>query len=263
MSLYSTTDTNINTPTSSDFLDYRKLSKFNKFYFSKTNYLSKFLPGNTLSLKHPPYKKNLFISATPSSPTKLTRVHTGMNMNLTRNNYFINSPKSKKIKISTKIKNKFNPDILDTRYISQPKKFKKKIPILYIPKCNTFLAKKIKTKSLNLNKFDLIGRNKRLIISPSFINKPIFNKSFRDIIIKNKIYYNKNDSFSHSMKMLIERANKNSKKASDFMGKTFKQKLNYDRRENLHEYNKFISELKTSLNLSKSKSKIQRLVFDK
>ena len=262
MSIYSTTDTNINTPTSSDFLNYRKISKFNKFYFSKTNFLSQFLQGNTLSVKNPPYKKNLFISTKPLNPIKLTRENTEMNMNSTNQNYFINTPKSKIIKTSSKIKNKFNPDILDTQYISQPKKFIAKIQIFDIPKCNTFLAKKIKTKSLYLNTFDLIGRNNRLLTSPSF-NKPIFNKSIRDIRIKNKIYYKKNNSMSHSMKMLIERTNKRSKKSSDFRSKTFKQKLNYDRRENLNEYNKFMSELKTSLNLSKSKSKIQRLVFDK
>lgn len=260
MSSYSTTDSNIYRPTSSEYLNYQKLSKFNKFYYSKTNFLTKFLPGKTSSVKSPPYKKNLFISTDPLSPLNLTRQKT--EINLTSTNYFIRNS-NKKRKNSLKIKNKFNPDILETQYISQPKKQNKKIKIFDIPKCNTFLAKKIKTKSLHLNTFDIISRNYcRLIKSPSF-SKPIFNKSIRDIKIKNKIYHKKNDSLSHSMKMLIERANKSCKKSSAFMAKTFNQKLNYDKRQSFNEYNKFMNELKTNLNLSKSKSKIQKLVFYK
>ena len=39
----------------------------------------------------------------------------------------------------------------------------------------------------------------------------------------------------------------------------FEKRLIYDKRENLKEYNKFMNELRTNLNLSKSKSKIQKL----
>ena len=42
----------------------------------------------------------------------------------------------------------------------------------------------------------------------------------------------------------------------------FKQKLNYDKRENLNEYNKFMSSLKINLNLAKYKNSNNEFVYE-
>ena len=65
------------------------------------------------------------------------------------------------------------------------------------------------------------------------------------------------------MNLLIERAKKSSKKAATYMIKKFEQKLIYDKRENIKEYNKFMNALQTNLNKSKSKSKIsKRFIYE-
>ena len=197
------------------------------------------------------------------TPFKLTRTVTQSNL---ANSIYLNSTSKSNKTIfnssynSKKIKNKFNPDLLDTQYISQPKKRNKKINI-DIPSRNTFLGNKIKTQTLNLNTFNYINGNKYKIISSSFFKKPIINKHFIDIQIKNKLCRKKNDSICESMKRLIEKAHKSCKKANAAMINQFEKRLIYDKRENLKEYNKFMNELTTNLNISKSKSKINKLNF--
>ena len=42
----------------------------------------------------------------------------------------------------------------------------------------------------------------------------------------------------------------------------FKQKLNYDKRENLYEYNKFMNSLKINLNLAKYRNSNNEFVYE-
>ena len=63
------------------------------------------------------------------------------------------------------------------------------------------------------------------------------------------------------MKRLIEKANNSCKKANAIMINQFEKRLIYDKKENIKEYNKFMNELTTNLNISKSKSKINKLNF--
>ena len=258
MSINLMTQSNINNISSSGCFKHTKLSKFNKFYLSSNNFSFK----KESLIKSPSLKNNLFNSITHMTPFKLIRTKT--QTNLINSKYLNSTSKSNKIIYnswynSKKIKNKFNPEILETQYISRPKKRNKKINI-NIPSRNTFLCNK-KTKTLNLNTFNYINDNKYKIISSSFFKKPIFNKHLIDIKIKNKLYRKKNDSICESMKRLIEKANKSSKKANSIMINQFEKKLIYDKRENLKEYDKFMNELTTNLNLSKSKLKINKIYF--
>ena len=259
MSINLMTESNINNITSNDCSKFKKLSKFNKFYLSSNNFSFK----NVSLIKSPSNKNNLFISRTHMTPFKLIRTKT--QTNLVNSKYLNSTFKPNKtiynsLTISEKIKNKFNPDILDTQYISLPKRKNKKIN-LDIPSRNTFLGNKIKTKTLNLNTFNYINSNKYKNISSSFFKKPIINKHLIDMQIKSKLCKKKNDLICESMKRLIEKANKSCKKANSIMINQFEKKLIYDKRENLREYNKFMNELTTNLNLSKSKSKISKLYF--
>lgn len=259
MSIHLMTDTNTNHISSPDYMKYKKLSNLNKFYLSSNNFSFK----NKSLIKSPSNKNNLFISRTHMTPFKLTRTKTQTNLS---NSQYLNSTTkpNKSIYntsyISNKIKNKYNPDILDTQYVSIPKKRNKKINI-EIPYRNTFLGNKIKTKTMNLNSFNYINSKKYKLISSSFLKKTIINKNIIDIQIKNKLCRKKNDLICESMKRLIDKANKSSKKAHAIMINKFEKRLIYDKRENLKEYNKFMNELRTNLNLSKSKSKIKKLYF--
>lgn len=261
MSLCSISDSNNYKPSSNNYLNIENLSKFNNTSLFKNKLSFKINQLNVDFIKNTFNKSNLFISTNPKTPIKITKIKAKTNLNI--NNKCLSST-SKSYKnlntnysnISAKIKNKFNPKILDTEYISRPRKFKKRKISLNIPKCYTFLGNKIKKKTINLNTFDIInGNNCKLFTSTNF-NKPIINKSIRDIQIKNKLNFKNNDSISYSKKLLIEKANRSSKKANNYMITQFYQRLRNDKRESLNEYNKYINALQTSLNRSKSKSKI-------
>ena len=236
MSFYSITESNIYRPSSSDYLKYQKLSNFNKFYLSNNNFPCKYL-FKSLSIKNNlPNKKNLFKSENFLTPNKI---------NKTKSQHFFNN--------TTKVKKKFNPDILDTEFISQPKKQKKITHNLDMLNYNSFLNTKLKLESIHLNIIDYINGNKHNLLRTTYCKKPT---------IKHKFNFKKKDSISDSMNLLIERVNKRNKKAESYMIKTFDKKLLYDKRENLKEYNKFINILQTNLNKSKSKSKIKRFFYE-
>ena len=136
---------------------------------------------------------------------------------------------------------------MDGQYISQPKKTKKKHCRLEMPKYNTFLGSKIKEKSLRINISNCITGNLSKFIIPKNYYKSFINKSISNIKIKHKIKYKTNDSFRES-KLFAQK--KHRKTVSDSLIK-FKQKLNNEKRENLHEYNTFMNSLKINLNLTK------------
>lgn len=265
MSIYSITENSIIRPSPSDYLNFQRLTKFNKFYLSKNNFSCKFhsiYPSSNTSQNS---KKNIVLLDTTLSPIRMTKAKYQIYLS---NSKHLNS--SKKIykkyfnisNNSARIKTQFNPDILDAQFISKPKKLKKKKISIDVPRYNTFLNNKIKTKSLHLTKFDLINGNVYNLVTSTLMNKPVINKSIRDIQIKSRINNNyNNDPISHSMKMLIERSNKSNKKAAAFMINKFKQKLIYEKKENLNEYNKFMSELKANLSRSKSKSRPKKKFF--
>ena len=257
MSIYSITENSIIRPSPSDYLNFQRLTKFNKFYLSKNNFSCKFhsiYPSSNTSQNS---KKNIVLLDTTLSPIRMTKAKYQIYLS---NSKHLNS--SKKIykkyfnisNNSARIKTQFNPDILDAQFISKPKKLKKKKIKIEIPIYNTFLNNKIKNKSLRLNTYDLININNSKLITSMFMNKPIVYRSFKDIQVKKIINHNKNDSVSNSMKNLIEKNTKgNNKNSVDFMINKFKKRLIYDKKENLKEYNKFMFDLRT--NLSKSKSK--------
>ena len=257
MSIYSITENSIIKPSPSDYLNFQRLTKFNKFYLSKNNFSSKFHQIYPSSNNNKNNKKNIVLLDTTLSPIKMTKAKSQIYLNNSRH---LNS--SRKIykkyfnvsNNSARIKTQFNPDILDAHFISKPKKLKKKKINIDVPIYNTFLSKKIKNKSLRLNTYDLININNSKFITSMFMNKPIVYRSIKDIQVKKIINYNKNDSVSNSMKNLIEKNTKgNNKNSVDFMVNKFKKRLIYDKKENLKEYNKFMFDLRT--NLSKSKSK--------
>lgn len=265
MSMYSITENNYPfNPKSSNYLNFQKLAKLNKFYNTKSNFSSKFNPLYITSNKEQ-NRQNIFISDAPFTPIKMAKTKSLINLSNTK--YLNSTTKTYKnlshlTNITNKIKNKFNPDILDTQFISKPKKLKKKKISIDVPRYNTFLNNKIKTKSLHLTKFDLINGNVYNLVTSTLMNKPVINKSIREIEIKSRINNNyNNDPISHSMKVLIERSNKSNKKAAAFMINKFKQKLIYEKKENLNEYNKFMSELKANLSRSKSKSRPKKKFF--
>ena len=251
MSTYSTTDSNINTPKSSAYLNFQKFTKFNKFYLSKNNFLFKAYQLNKASIKKYTYKNSL-MSTNHITPLKITKIDSISNLS---NSKYLNIAKSKSYKsfqttpgksnnTSSKIKQKFNPDILETQYVSIPKKYKKQIKI-DIPRCNTFLGNKIKKRPLNINIIDYInGCNSN--IRPKLDNKLFIHQSI-------KVLSHRNNSISESMKLLINRKNKSSKKIGINLLK-YKQKLRCDKRESMNEYNEFMHSLRTNLNKSKSKS---------
>ena len=230
MSFYSITENNVYKPSSSDYLKYQK-TNCNKFYDSSNNFSCKY-SLKSLSIKNPlPNKKNLFKSETFLTPNKIKKK---------KSQNFLNN--------TTKIRNKFNPDILNTEYIAQPKKQKKITNILDLSIYNSFLYKNLKLEPFHLN----INGNKYNLLRAPYCKKPTINKN---------IYIKKKDSISDTMNILLKRANKSSKKAKTYM-LNFDKKLFYDKRENLKEYNKFINILQTNLNRSKSKTKINRFFYE-
>ena len=237
MSFYSITESHVHKPSSNDYLKYQKLSKFNKFYLSNNTFPCKY-SLKSLSINNPlPKKKNVYKSTTFLSPNKLNRA---------KSQNFLNN--------ATKIKNIFNPDILDTKFISQPKKKKKITHNLEMPNYNSFLYKKIKLEPFHSNIIEYINGNKHNLLRKAYCKKPT--------IKNNNFYFKKKDSISDSINLLIERAHRSSKKAESYMINNFDKRLLYDKRENLKEYNQFINILQTNLNKSKSKSKIKRFFYE-
>ena len=157
------------------------------------------------------------------------------------------------IKKPINAKKKFNPEILYTEYIARPSySSKKKIDI---PRGKSFLVEKMKKKPLNLNTFNYKNGYKY---------KPMLKKfgTNNNIKIRNKIIMNKQKSAWESMKCIVENTkNRNRKKKEDNMNGCFYKLLIDDERTNVKEYNDFMKDLKINLNLSKSNSKIKKLVY--
>ena len=257
MSLYSTPDTTKFKP-SSVYTNFQKLSKFNKFYLRRNNLSPKINQSNISTKKSSLNTTNLSQLQEHITPIKIPHPKPKLNYRIsnflgTKTHSYKNLTNS--ISISEKIKNKYDPDILNTQYISKPKKHISKKNNIIIIKYNSFLNNKTKTKSIRSNTFDYKNGTNFRIVSDTYIDKPKINKSIREIQIKNKISYKKNDTMCHSIKILLEKAHKNSKKAASFLTKKFGDRLICDKRENLKEYNKFMNTLKINLYLSKSKFK--------
>ena len=258
MSLYSLTENNIHKNTSSDYLDFNtRQNKFNSTYYFPRKFCQKsFSQIRITSPRNPSITKNYFL--TPKRKTNMYKITNIKSYKDLKN-------LSKAVK---KIKNKFNPEILVTEYISQPKRKRqrnKKITNLDIPQYNTFLGNKEKTKSFNFKTFNIINGNINESSTLSYCNRSNVNKlrEVKNFKLINKLNYKKTDYLSESIKLLIERANKNSKKATDKARNQFKQRLINDKRENLKEYNKYMTVLQLSLNKSKSKTKnMKRLVYE-
>ena len=257
MSLYSLTENNIHKNTSSDYLDFNtRQNKFNSTYYFPRKFCQKsFSQIRITSPRNPSITKNYFL--TPKRKTNMYKITNIKSYKDLKN-------LSKAVK---KIKNKFNPEILVTEYISQPKRKRqrnKKITNLDIPQYNTFLGNKEKTKSFNFKTFNIINGNINESSTLSYCNRSNVNKlrEVKNFKLINKLNYKKTDYLSESIKLLIERANKNSKKATDKARNQFKQRLINDKRENLKEYNKYMNVLQQSLNKSKSKTKnMKRLIY--
>ena len=236
MSIYSTTtESNINKPILNDELNYQKLQKFNKFYLTNNNFSckdkSKIAPTTKVD--------NLFIMDIPLTPRTTTLAKTNIKKTHSRN-YSTHKTltKYKTYNNYNRMKKMFNPDILEGQYISKPKKKKIKNCRIEMPKYNTFLASKIKGKSLGIKIANCITGNLSKFIIPD--------------------NYKKNDEFRGS-KLLAE---KKRKKAMANVFNQFKQKLNYDKRENLYEYNKFMNSLKINLNLAKYRNSNNEFVYE-
>ena len=255
MSIYSTTtESNINKPILNDELNYQKLQKFNKFYLTNSNFSckdkSKIITTTNVD--------NIFNVDIPLT-NRITFAKTKIN-NIRSRNY--SNPKAltkyKTYNNYNKMIKMFNPDILDTQYISKPKKNKKRNCRLEIPKYNTFLGGKIKGKSLRKKIANCITGNLSKFIIPKHYNKSSINKSITNIKVKDKIKYKRNDTFRES-KLFEEKMQR--KTVYNLLNK-FKQKLNYEKRENLNEYNKFINTLKINLNLTKYKNNNTKFFYE-
>ncbi len=255
MSTYSTTtESNINKPILNDDLNYQKLQKFNKFYLTNSNFSCKTKASITTTSKIEKMN-NINIPFTPKAALAKININNVHSRNLSNQKALI---KYKTYNNYNKMKNLFNPDILDAEYISKPKKIKKKKCRIEMPIYNTFLGNKIKGKSLGLKIRNCIEGNLSKFIIPRNYNKSFINKSISNIKVKNKIIYKKNDTF-REMKSTME---KKHRKTMDNILRKFEQKLNYDKRENLNEYNKFMNTLRINLNLSKYKNKINKFIYE-
>ena len=269
MSVYSVTELNGNS-------NFQKLTKLNKFYSTTKKFASRYNSKPLLSVKNIS-TQNLFSTQSNSMNnskihSKIAKSNSFMNYSSTKHNTSIvsyidsNSTRnSSYTNISKKIKNKFDPNILDAHYISKPTRFNKTFSKLDMPKFNTFLGSKIKKKSFNFKTFDLINGNICRFLNNTCGSKPAINKSIRDFIIRSKLRYNfrNNISISDSMKIMIHRGNKGNKRSSISMINKFNKRLVHDKRENLKEYNNYINELQANLNLTKSKSKEKnRLIYE-
>lgn len=260
MSAYSITEPN-------GYYNFQKMTKLNKFYSTTKKFSSRCNYKPFLSVKNIS-TQNLFSTQNNSiTHNKIEKSNSLLNFSNKKLNSsltsYIDSNNSTRNSshISTKIKSKFDPSILDTHYISKPIRHNNKFSNLDMPKFNTFLGSKIKTKSFNFKTFDLI--NGRLL-NNTCGNKSNINKSIKDLIIKNKLKHNfkNNISISDSMKILIHRVNKGNKRSFNIINK-FNKRLIYDKRENIKEFNNYMNELQTNLNLAKSKSKNNnRLIYE-
>lgn len=253
--------------------NFQKLTKLNKFYSTTKKFSRKYNSKPLLSAKSKNISnENLFSTQSnfkTNSKIKFSNIflnysNTKLNSSLTS---FIDSNNSTRNSsfISKKIKNKFDPNILDTHFISKPKRFNKTFSKLDMLNFNTFLGSKIKTKSFNFKTFDLINGNICRFVNSTSGNKPAINKSIKDFIIKNKLKSNfkNNISISDSMKILIHRINKGNKHCSNYKFNKFNKRLIHDKRENLKEYNNYMNEMQTNLNLAKSKSRDKnRLIYE-
>ena len=207
MSLYSLTENNIYKNTSRDYFDFNtRPNKFNSTYYFPRKFSQKsFSQIRVPTRQNPSITENNFL--TPKSKTNLYKIAN------------IRSYKDLKSlsKAVTKIKNKFNPEILVTEYISQPKRKRqrnKKIANLDIPKYNTFLGNKEKTKSFNFKTFNIINGNINESSTLSYCNRSNVNRlrDVKNFKLINKLNYKKINYISESIKLLIERANKNNKR---------------------------------------------------
>ena len=127
-----------------------------------------------------------------------------------------------------------------------------------IPKYNTFLGSKIKGKSLGLKINNCITGNLSKFIIPKNYNRIPINKSISDIKVKDKINYKRNQSFKEKQ-MSMEK--KHRKIVYNMLSK-FKQKLIFDKRENLNEYNRFMNTLKINLNVTKLRNKSTKFIYE-
>ena len=264
MSAYAITEPN-------GYSNFQKLTKLSKFYSTTKKFSSRYNSKPLLSVKKIS-TQNLFSTQTNSmTHSKIAKSNSFLNFSNKKLNSsltsYIDSNNSTRNSsyISKKIKNKFDPNILDTHLISKPTRSNKTFSKLDMPKFNTFLSSKIKKKSINFKTFDLINGNICRFMNNSFRNKPAINKSIKDFIIKNKLKHNfkNNISISDSMKILIHRINKRNKHCASNIFSKFNRRLINDKRENLKEYNNYMTELQTNLNLMKSKSKDKnRLIYE-
>ena len=257
MSTFSTTtDSNIIKPLLNEDLNYQKLQKFNKFYLSNSNFTTKTKAKIPLS-NNIENILNIDMPFTPCSSLSKNNIN---NNNIHSRN--INTPKAltkyKTYNNYNKIKNIFNPEILEGQFISKPKKTKKNNCRLEMPKYNTFLGSKIKGKSLGLKINNCITGNFSKFIIPKNYNRIPINKSISDIKVKDKINYKRNQSFKEKQ-MSMEK--KHRKIVYNMLSK-FKQKLIFDKRENLNEYNRFMNTLKINLNVTKLRNKSTKFIYE-
>ena len=255
MSTFSTTtDSNIIKPLLNEDLNYQKLQKFNKFYLSNSNFITKTKTKIPLS-NNIENVLNIDIPFTPSSSSSKNNINKIHSRNINTHKALT---KYKTYNNYNKIKNIFNPEILEGQFISKPKKIKKNNCRLEMPKYNTFLGSKIKGKPLGLKISNCITGNLSKFIMPKNYNRIPINKSISDIKVKDKIVYKRNDSFREKQ---ISMENKHRKIIYNVLNK-FKQKLNFDKRENLNEYNRFMNTLKINLNVTKLRNKSTKFVYE-
>ena len=255
MSIYSTTtESNIYKSALNDDLNYQKLQKFNKFYLTKNIFSAK----NKTKLMTPRNVDNIFNKDIPMTP-RTSLVKTNIN-NIHSRNYSSHKTltKYKTYNNYNKMIRLFNPEILDGQYISQPKKNKIKKCKIEMPKYQTFLNNKVKGKPLGLKISNCITGNLSKFIIPDKYNNLYSNKSISNMNIKDKIKYKRNDVFKNAKNILDK---KHRKTVTNLLIK-FKQKLNYDKRENLNEYNRFMSALKINLNITKSRNSCNKFIYE-
>ena len=256
MSLYSVTEKKMNGKP----IDY--LNKhFRNYKFYSSQYYPKEFRGISPSLinhKHSLYENSTF------TPIKINKTKSQMNVYKASQSNLIKSFKDlSPSNIEEKIKKKYNPEIFNSEYISKPKKFRN-LTKIEIPNFKTFLGNKIKTNSININTYNLIncngnGNSDKLISSSLY--KPNINKSIDALRFKKNFNYKKNDLIIESIKLLLEKVNNSSKKAKAKMINQFKQRLIYDKRQNLDEYNRYMKVLEENLSRSKSRSKNKRFNY--
>ena len=252
MSLYSVTEKKMNGKP----IDY--LNKhFRNYKFYSSQYCPKEFRGISPSLinhKHSLYENSTF------TPMKINKTKSQMNVYKASSSNLIKSFKDlSPSNLEEKIKKKYNPEIFNSEYISKPKKCRN-LTKIEIPNYKTFLGNKIKTNSININTYNIINGNCDKLISSSF-GKPNINKSIDALRFKKNLKYKKNDLITESIKLLLEKVNNSSKKAKAKMINQFKQRLIYDKKQNLEEYNKYMKVLEENLSKSKSRSKNKRFNY--